>query len=63
LFDFAVMAGYIAAIKRFLPVTQSRRFAACAALFLLLLAVCGIVWNLTGRNRSFCDEMRLSLPE
>jgi hypothetical protein len=32
-FDFAVMAGYIVAIKRFLPVTQSRRFAACAAFF------------------------------
>lgn len=53
LFDFAVMAGYIAAIKRFLPVTQSRRFAACAALFLLPLAVCGIVWNLTGVKSLF----------
>ncbi|AUU91216.1 LysE family translocator [Enterobacteriaceae bacterium ENNIH3] len=52
-FDFAVMAGYIVAIKRFLPVTQSRRFAACAALFLLLLAVCGVAWNLTGAKSLF----------
>lgn len=53
LFDFAVMAGYIVAIKRFLPVTQSRRFAACAALFLLLLAVCGVALSLTGVKSLF----------
>jgi hypothetical protein len=47
--------------QTFSPVTQSRRFAACAALFLLLLAV-GICWNLAGEGAS-CDEMILSLPE
>jgi threonine/homoserine/homoserine lactone efflux protein len=40
-FDFAVMAGYIVAIKRFLPVTQSRRFAACGALFIAI----GRLWD------------------
>lgn len=53
LFDFAVMAGYIVAIKRFLPVTQSRRFAICAALFLLLLAIFGIAWNLAAAKALF----------
>ncbi len=53
LFDFAVMAGYIVAIKRFLPVTQSRRFALCAALVLLLLAIAGIAWNLAGAKALF----------
>jgi threonine/homoserine/homoserine lactone efflux protein len=62
LFDFAVMAGYIVAIKRFLPVTQSRRFAACAASFYCCW-LCGLPGTLRARNRSLCDEMILSLPE
>ncbi|WP_437890998.1 LysE family translocator [Phytobacter sp. V91] len=46
--DFAVMAGYIIAVKRFLPVAQSDRFSAGAALVLLVIAACGIVWNWAG---------------
>lgn len=44
-FDFAVMSGYIVAITRFLPLTQVRRFCAGSALFLLLVALCGVAWN------------------
>lgn len=48
LFDFVVMAGYILAVKRFLPVTQSRRFTAGSALVLVVIAAGGILWNLDG---------------
>lgn len=44
-FDFAVMIGYIVAITRFLPLTQGRCFCAGSALFLLLVALCGVAWN------------------
>lgn len=48
LFDFVVMSGYILAVKRFLPVAQSRRFTAGSALILLMIAAGGIFWNLDG---------------
>lgn len=55
LFDFAVMAGYILAVKRFLPVTMSRGFAAGSALVLMLIAAGGVLWNLRG-IRAFIFE-------
>jgi len=55
LFDFAVMAGYILAVKRFLPVALGRRFAAGSALMLLAIAGAGILWNLSG-VRAFIFE-------
>lgn len=48
LFDILVLTGYILAVKRLLPVGQSRRFTALSALILLVIAIAGAVWNLTG---------------
>lgn len=48
LFDFVVLTSYIVVVKRFLPVTHSRRFTAGSALVLLLIAAGGIVWNFAG---------------
>ncbi len=53
LFDFVVLTSYILAVKRFLPVGQSRRFTAGSALVLLAIAVGGISWNLAGVHALF----------